>query len=257
MKRCRRLGFEWFKKRFVKKVRGKVVSHVGLIDYPMMIQGQLYNVGALHGICTEKQHRGRGFASELIYEALQWSSSRVDFVVLFSKIPSYYEMFSFREVRETRFYLPISHQGGSRSLREMSSPKDDALFVRLFASRAPLSERVWVKDRGEFASFNTLNISYPKFWTLHYSPSTDMIFSFIIVEKTLHLFDVVAKTLPSLEMILDHLSTGIDRIYFYFTCEQFTDKAVSEPYQFVQEQFMVLGKWPGQDPFMISPISHC
>ena len=180
MGRCRQLGFDWFKKRFTVKKRGLVVSHVGLVDYPMVIQGRQYNVAALHGVCTEKEHRAQGLASKLIYEALSWTQKRADFVVLFTKIPAYYEKFSFEVVQESRFYLQVSHVKGSQLLREMISPKDDALFKRLYQSRAPITERVWVKDRGEFASFNTLNTSYPKFWTLFYSPSADMIFSFFI-----------------------------------------------------------------------------
>ncbi len=75
--------------------------------------------------------------------------------------------------------------------------------------------------------------------------------------KTLHLYDIISKEIPSLDLILDHLPTAIDEIYFYFSPDQLTDEATPEAYLYDNGHFLVHGNWPIVKPFMISPLSRC
>ena len=68
---------KWYK-LFIKEEKGEVLSHVALMVCPMLIEGQWYKIGALHGICTKAAHRRRGLATELIQEALQWAKERCE-----------------------------------------------------------------------------------------------------------------------------------------------------------------------------------
>jgi len=247
--RCEALGYPWASRTFLKEN----LAHVGYLEYPMLIDGNMHRVGALHAVCTKSSHRSLGLASELIRHVLSWAKDRVELVVLFTEIPKFYERLSFRAIQEYRFHLRLSHPKGSKTLQ----PVTIALFKRAFEQREPTSNLVWVKEDGTIASFNTLYATYPTFWSLHYSPSLDAILSFEIKDKILHLYDVIARKLPSLDAILDHLPQATHQIYFYFSPDKFTNAATPEPYLYDKGHFMVHGNWKLDKPFMISPLSRC
>jgi hypothetical protein len=254
---CEALGFPWNSKTFLKKERDTILAHAALMQYPMLIDGRWHKAGALHAICTKASHRGQGLVSELIQEALRWAASEYEFVILFTEIPKFYERLSFQYVPEHRFHLTCHHPKGSQSLRPITTPKDDAFFHHCFQKRTPLSKHVWVQDNGNIASFNTLFATYPTFWSLYYSASIDGLISYFLEDKTLHLLDIIAATIPSLDAILDHLPTDIEEIYFYFPPDRLTDAAIAQPYVYDKGHFLVHGPWQGIQPFMIAPLSRC
>ena len=251
------LGFSWPSISFLKEANGEFVSHVGFLEYPLLIEDNLFQVGALHAICTKETHRHQGLASALIQEALNWSKDRYAFVVLFTEIPQFYEKLSFQCIPEHRFHLHCQHANGWQSLTPVISPKDNPLFVRAFETREPLSNHVWMKDTGTIASFNALFATYPTYWSVYYSQAMDGFISYFLENKTLHLLDIVAAKIPSLELILDHFSTPIDEIYFYFSPDRLTNSATSQPYLYDNGHLMVHGNIPNIKPFMISPLSRC
>lgn len=240
-----------------------VVAHVGCVEYSVMAAGLEIPMAALHAICTKASHRGRGLASALIQEALDWTHDRYAGVLLFTEIPSFYEKLSFTRIPEYCFKMTCEHQKGRQSLLPLVSPKDDVLFQRCFRERASISNHLWVKDHGGIASFNTLFATYPTYWSLHYSPLFDGIISFEIQGRTLYLFDVVAKVIPSLAVILDHIPTAIEEIYFYFPPDLLTGSADPEGLLCNDSSvnfsgyLMVHGDWPVVKPFTIPPLSRC
>lgn len=256
--RCEALGFSWGSSRlFLKEEKGEVVSHVSFLECPLFIDGRWSKMGAIHAICTKSTHRKQGHASQLILEALKWAKKRCEFVMLFTEIPAFYERFSFHSIQEYRFYLPYKHPRGSQSLRPVIAPEDNSLFLHCFQEREPLSNHVWIKDTGVLASFNTLFATYPIYWSLYYSPSLDGFISYLLEGSTLHLLDIIAKKLPSLEEILEHIPAAIDEIYFYFSSDRLTGRAIPQPYLYDKGHLMIHGKWPHTKPFMISPLSRC
>jgi N-acetylglutamate synthase-like GNAT family acetyltransferase len=257
--RCDALGYPWeASKLFIKEDKGNdVISHVALLECPVLIEGIWHKLGALHGICTRNDYRGQGLATELIHEALTWSQGCFEALFLFTEIPDFYERLSFNRVQEYRFYLPKQHPQGSQSLRPLIAPQDDELFVRCFGEREPLSHRLWIKDHGLIASFNALFATYPNYWSLYCSPAIDGFMSFEIKDKTLHLFDIIASRMPTLAAVLDHLPQEIDDIYFYFSPDRFTEDAIPEPYLYDNGHLLIYGPWQPAKPFMISPLSRC
>ncbi len=242
--RCEKLGFPWDSKPILKERKGEILSHVGLLDYPIAIQGRLYKIGALHAVCTKKTYRGQGFATDLIHEALNQAGSQYDFFVLYTEIPHFYERLSFEHLQEYRFHLPCKRSKGSRSLIPVASPQEDDLFKRCFLARVATSNVVWVKDLGFIAAFNALFSTYPAYWSLQYSPTLNGMISWEVKGKTLHLYDVIAGEMPSLDAILDHLPEDIEEVYFYFPPDLFTHAATPEPFLYDKGYFMVRGSCP-------------
>jgi GNAT superfamily N-acetyltransferase len=247
-----------------KEEGGEILSHVGFLEYPMLIEGKWHKAGALHAICTKLTHRGRGLASQLIQEVLNWAKTQYEFIVLFTEIPKFYENLSFQYIQEYRFRLACKRARGTKSLQPLTFSEDNDLFLRCFSIRQPVSNRLWVKDNGTIASFNTLFATYPTYWSLHYSPTLNAIVSYLLEDKTLHLFEIVASEVPSLDLILDHIPAAIDEIYFYFSPDLLTNAAIAEPVSYEKKNIdfsgylMVRGNWPSiSNPFMISPLSRC
>lgn len=257
--RCESLGFRWEGggRIFVKEENGMAICHVGYYESSALIEGKWYTLGALHAICTQSSCRNQGHSSQLILDALNWAEKRCSMVILFTEIPEFYTRLSFREIQEYRFHLRCKHMKGDKLLRQIQVPNDNDLFLRCFQDREPSSYRFWIKDKGDIASFNTLFATYPMFWSLYYSPTIDGLLSFVVENQTLHLFDVVAKNIPSLEVILDHFQSPIESIYFYFPPDRFTQNAAPEPYLYDHGHLMVHGSMPIVNPFMISPLSRC
>lgn len=255
--RCEKLGFPWNSKPFLKEEKGEILSHVGLWEYPLQIDGLQHRAAALHAICTKTTHRGQGLAPQLIREAVQWAENRYELVILFTGIPNFYEKLAFQRIQEYRFHLPCKRPKGSKPLRPAVSPKDNALFSSCFHHRTPLSNCLWVNDNGDIAAFNTLFATYPTYWSLHYSDSINGMISYEIKGKTLHLYDIISQEIPTLDLILDHLPRAIDEIYFYFSPDRLTNEAVPEPYLYDNGHFLVHGNWPSTKLFMIQPLSRC
>lgn len=256
--RCATLGFPWeASKIFTKESKGKAIAHVALLECTVLIHGQRHHMGALHAVCTQTAYRGQGLATDLILESLRWTETRCQTVFLFTEIPAFYERLSFQRVPEHRFHLRNSLPTGSESLRQISAPRDNNLFLRYFRERTPLSNRVWVEDNGLIAAFNALFSDYPNYSPVYYSPLIDGFICYYIEGRTLHLLDIVAAKMPSLEVILAHLPNAIDDIYFYFSPDRLTDQATPGPYVYDNGHLMVYGSWEVSSPFMVSPLSRC
>lgn len=256
--RCEKLGFPWeFGRLFIKERKNIAQSHVGFFECSMLIENEWHKIGALHAVCTRVSHRGQRLASQLILEALEWAKSRCKCVILFTDIPAFYEKFSFQRVQEYRFFLDCKYSKGSQSLMPMTAPENDSLFLSCFRNREPVSNCLWIKDEGFIASFNALFSSWPTYWSLYYSSTINGFISWFLEGKTLHLLDIVASKMPSLDQILDHLPSSIEGIYFYFPPDRLTQNAVPEPHLYDKGHLMVYGNLPCTKPFMISPLSRC
>jgi len=242
--RCEALGFSWEASQLFTKEEGeKVVSHVALLEIPMLIEGQWHKIGAFHGICTQAAHRGHGLATGLMQDALQWAKGRCETILLFTEIPTFYEKLSFHRIQEYRFHLSGPYPKGSQQLRPVVAPHDNDLFLRCFRERVPLSNRLWIKDNGLIASFNALFADYPIYSPLEYSPTIDGFICYMLKDKTLHFFDVVASEIPSLDVILDHLPEPVDDVYFYFFPDLLTNEALPEPHLYDNSYLMIYGPW--------------
>jgi hypothetical protein len=216
-------------------------------------------MAALHAVCTKKDHQRQGLASALIIEVVQWAKKISDFQILFTEIPSFYEKLGFVIIKEHRFHLKHAYKKGSKLFSALAAPKDDNLFLRCFREREPLSQRFWIEDRGEIASFNVFfgKCTYPSYWSIYYCPEFDGFLSWFFEGETLHLLDIVAAKIPSLEQIIEYLPQNINEIYFYFPTDRLGIETMAESYLYDNGHLMVHGALPCKEPFMIAPLSRC
>ena len=262
---CQNLGFSWQElgfsgkggQVFLKKIDNEIVSHVAVLECPIMIDEKWYKMAALHAVCTKKDYQKRGFASELVTESLQWAKQTSDLQILFTDIPSFYERLGFTKLQEHRFLLKQKFSKGIKEAHAISTPKDDSLFLRCFSQRAPLSKHFWIKDHGEIASFTTLFATYPSYYSLYYCKEFDGFISWYFEGTTLHLLDIVAASIPKLQDIMQYLPQDIDQIYFYFPTDVLAINAIADAHNYDNAFLMSNKKLDIKKPFMIAPLSRC
>jgi len=226
--RARVLGARWesVSTPFVHLEDDRVVSHVGVIELPLVVLGQTVPVGSIHAVATDREHRRRGHYRSLIEEALKSCAGRYGTVVLTTAYPKYFEPFGFRHIPEHLFSVRCYWPGGGGGMR-LFNPDDEAdagLLSRLLESRAPVSRVVGVVKEKAVFCFNEGRRP------LYYAKDLDAIVCLEIEGTRLKLFDVVAPRLPTLRALLEKIPQPIEEVAMHFAADRFVSDADVTPY---------------------------
>ncbi|MFH1279969.1 MAG: GNAT family N-acetyltransferase [Candidatus Eisenbacteria bacterium] len=249
----RALGAPWesVSTPFVHVEGGRVVSHVGVIELPLVIHGEPVMVGAVHAVSTHPDHLRRGHYRRVMEELLADSAGRFGTLVLTTEHPEYFEPFGFRRVRECRFHGTLSSPGGRGGLRRVDpmDPEDNALLHRLLGTREPVSEVLGVVKEKAIFLFNESHRP------LHYARDLDALICMEIHEGKLGLFDVVAPKIPSLEEIVSRVPERLRGTAVHFTPDRLGFPLEPVPGLFEHggpSHFMVRGPFaPEGEPFAL------
>ena len=238
------LGLDWGKTStpFVRIEGGQIVSHVGVLALPLIIDGKEVSAAGIHAVCTHPDYRKRGYYRAVMSEAVEWWEQHFETAVLFTDSPGLYEPFGFRVVPESYFVVsevasgpsrtPIADSEGylrhteaitpnrrngmghpqQRGLRRLDwSCRDDvALLRRLVRERQPVSNRLGVASEEAVFAFNAVNMP------MWYAEELDTIICFKQEGQTVRIFDVVASKLPTWAELAEYLPAGTDRVEIYF-----------------------------------------
>ena len=197
------LGWDWeaVTTPFVEEVDGTVVSHAGVLEYDLWIEGERVSVAGLHAVCTLPDHRGRGHARSVLNRALAYVDSKGLPAVLATDKPGVYEPHGFRVVPERRF--AVGATGPQRFAT--TSVEDPATVERYHGSRTPISNRLgtlapcWMFGICEVLETGGLE-------QIHHSEALDALLVYDRGEDgTITVLDVVATEIPSLDALLDAL----------------------------------------------------
>ena len=242
---------------FIMMKDGRLISHVGVLDLPLIVDGCDVLVGGIHAVCTHPDHRRQGYYRAVMEEALAWCDERYETLMLIASILELYEPFGFRVIPESRFVGSVRHVDQTPNLPELRQldlhrPDDLQLLHRLLDQRAPVSRRFGiVRDRAIFL----FNQGAKPIW---YAPDLDAILCFEVENATLSLRDVVAETMPMLPQIVERIETPIERVEVYFAPDQLEAELTPEPYVVGGDSFlMVRGKFPtGLTDIMLPPTAR-
>jgi predicted N-acetyltransferase YhbS len=205
---------------------GRVVSHVGVIEIPLVLMGQPVRVGSLHAVATHPGYRRRGYYGLLMEEALQECGKSYETLILTTENPEYYEPFGFRIVEEHCFQLRHHSPGDSDGLRliDTQASRDVALLHRLLETREPVSRVVGVVNEKAVFCFNEGRRP------LRYAEDLDAIVCMELDGARLRLFDVVGPKLPPLAELMERVPQGSDEVSFYFAPDRLAPEAKAKPY---------------------------
>jgi predicted N-acetyltransferase YhbS len=198
---------------FVRSHGELAITHVGLLELPLVIMGQTVRVGGIHAVGTRPEYRRRGYYRQVMAEALRYCSERYATLVLTTAQPALYEPFGFRVLQEHIFMTPCATLGRTPGFRLLSphQPADLQILERLLDTRTPVSHVLGVLPEKDVFSFNAGSLS------LYYAADLDVIAAFRIEGTRLMLFDLVGTQLPPLTAILERIFQPIDQVVTYFS----------------------------------------
>jgi len=254
---ARRQGARWdeISTPFALFHEDRLVSHVGVLEHRLVVNGRVLRVGGIHAVATHPARRRRGHYRALMEEALAWCDERYDALELSTAEPLLYEPFGFRELRESRFAGAGPGAPGRAGLRllDLGDARDLERLHGLLAEREPVSERLGVAEPGPIFLFVTANAP------LWYVPALDAVVSLAREGGTLRLYDVVARTIPPLSALLAEIPQAVERVEVYFAPDKLDADLVAEEHALGgDDRFMVRGAFPEPaGPFMLpAPARH-
>lgn len=226
---------------FVRFEAGRPVSHVGVLEMPLVLDGHEVAVGGVHAVCTHPEFRRRGYYRSVMEEALGWCDQRYETLILTTDQPWLYEAFGFRVVAEHRFVgtwseavpLPSSTTGRWRELSLDDAGSLDRLH-RLLMERAPVSRRLGVVREMPVFLFNEM--SRP----LQYLHEQDWVAAFQVENTTLRLFDIAARQMPALREIISRVGQPVQRIEVYFAPDQLDADLSPEPHTLGGDDYLLV-----------------
>ena len=147
------IGTTWesVSRPFVAMDGDRVLSHVGLIDLPLVLDGRRTRVGSIHAVATHRDARRRGLYRAVMEVAERDAFGDYETLVLTTENPEYYEPFGFRVVPEHEFRVEWDGSAMNRARSSASPfpaprrldlrvPEDLTTLFRLLDTRAPVSE---------------------------------------------------------------------------------------------------------------------
>lgn len=227
------LGASWdaISTPYVRFERGQAVSHVGVIELPLILMGRSVPVGSIHAVATHPDHRRRGHYRELIEELLADCADRYETLVLSTENPEYYEPFGFRVLREHQFSVPGRTTGAPDRLRRLDLDRkvDLDLLHRLIDTREPISQVVGVGPARAVFLFSEARRD------ILYSEELDV----AICMETHHgrhdLYDVVGPVLPELDALRAVLPAADAGLTLHFAADRLAPGAVATARVFEQD----------------------
>ena len=251
--RLETLGASWeeVSTPYVRFEDGRPVSHIGVIELPLVLAGRPVTVASVHAVATRPDRRRHGFYRELMNEVLEDRAEQNETFVLTTENPEYYEPFGFRVLPEHRFEVAVDETERRAVMRtlDVEDATDLATLRRLLATRRPISRVVGV------AGGSTVFLFSEARRPLHYCPDLDVMACFETDGRTLELFDVVGPSLPALGELVAATGLALERVVLHFAPDRFAPGAVATPRVFEHDgpsYLMVRGPFDtGREPFTL------
>ncbi len=228
---------------------GRVISHVGVLDVPLVVCGREQAYAGIHAVCTLESRRRQGLYRRVMEEVLDWCDKRYETLELTTENPEYYEPFGFRVVPEHTFVARPAGPSGSGDLRplRLDVDADVALLNRLLAGRVPVSSVLGSREQAIFK----FNYALPG--GLSYSPSLDAV---LVLERQgarVTLDDLVVREVPTLDRLLAAIGSPLDEIELRFSPDLLDADAKPVPTDW-NDYFMVRGPFAAEGlPLVVPP----
>jgi len=249
---ARALGLFWDEcsTPFVVRDNGRVVAHVGVLEVPMIMNGERRIVGSVHAVATHPDARRRGFYRAIMNELLSWCDERFETLHLTTDHPEYFEPFGFRIVDEYHFEGPVA---GSRDIAKAVPLADRSRLADFLERRTAVSEVFGTYDRDVFL-FNEARRP------VYFAEDLDVLLSFNIEGGCLKLWDIVGENVPPLQALVDRVPGTFSRVEVHFARDLVdTDSeltAVCDPRS--EDVLMARGPYPAERrEIKLAPPSRC
>ena len=231
------------------------ITHVGVLEIPMIVMGKKVTVGGVHAVCTHPEFRRRGYYRQVMTEVMEYCDRHYETLLLTTSQPELYSPFGFRVVEEHAFIAKCSSNGNTDGFRllNIQDSNDRKLLHRLLEEREPVSNIVGVTNEKAIFCFN--EGTRP----LHYAEDLDIIVCIEIEGRQLKVFDLVGKSLCNLNAIVERIKQPIDEVVMYFSSDRIHPNPEAFPHIFEGDSLlMVRGEFSAESvPFMLPRSARC
>lgn len=206
---------------------GRVLSHAGLMSFPLTVLGRAVTAGAVHGVATHPDQRRQGLYRAAMEELLAYAAGRHTLLFLTTSHPEYFEPFGFRVVPESVFRARVRPRPGSPAPCTLDLPgsaADRALMHRLLESRTPVSQVLGVGP--EKACWAFYEFRSP----VRYLPELETAVVAERREGRLFLYDAIGPRVPRLDELLDGLGETADEVVACFAPDLLGGPFAAEPH---------------------------
>lgn len=248
-------GFVWedHTEPFVRFEGDAIVSHVGVIEHRIELDGRDVVVGGVHAVATRSDRRRRGLARACLDEATRWIDARFSIAKLATAVPAVYAPHGFRPLGVHCF--AVDHAGGEDRGRALRPETDRAWLLDACAHRDPVSHRFATRDPGWLAGV-VLALYGRSIADLVVLDDLGAVVDWCVQDGVLELHDVIARELPRLDDLL-RLAPPHRAARIMFCPDRLAPRARSVPMP-EAGWWMVRGDWPlGDDvPFAVSRLAE-
>lgn len=212
---------------FVREDGGGVVSHVGLLELSLFVNGQIQRTGGVHGVATHPACRRQGLYRSVMVELLEWASPRYATLVLTTAHPEFFEPFGFRVCPEHVFVARVrgvARPVPARRLDPLRHAADRELLHRLIERRVPLSRVLSLAPEKSVWGFTELASE------IRYAANVDIA---VVAERAgpvLRVYDVIAGRTPDLAQVLAVWGEPVEEVVTFFNPDRMGDGFVAVPH---------------------------
>jgi GNAT superfamily N-acetyltransferase len=253
---ARALGFDWdaMTTPFVERVDDRIVSHVGVLDVPLRLDGRAVRVAGIHAVCTLPSHRRRGCYRRAMERALAFVDARWELSQLYTDEPALYEPFGFGVVPTRRWEASRAAADPTLALARRVDPVADLPdLVAALSRRTPVSHRYAAMDDGWLFGIDAL-LSTGDLSLVWRVPELDVFVGGRLEGERFTLGDVVGRELPGWAELAPRLP-GRGPVRLAFTPDRFPEAHARSLGPAGDGSYMVRGPFPlhGQD-FAVPPL---
>ncbi len=253
---ARALGFDWDSTTtpFVEIVDDRIVSHVGVLDVPLRLDGRAVRVAGIHAVCTLPAYRRRGCYRRAMERALAFVEPRWELAQLYTDAPELYVPFGFRVVTTRRWEADRTASGPEPERARRVDPVADLPdLLAALARRTPLSHRYASVDDGWLFGIDAL-LSTGDLSLVWRVPALDAFVAGRVEGECFTLCDVIALALPDWSALSARLP-GRGPVQLRLTPDRFPDAHARLLGPADDGCYMVRGPFPleGQD-FAVPPL---
>lgn len=251
---ARALGFDWdaVTTPFVELHDDVIVSHVGVLDVPLRLDGRAVRVAGIHAVCTLPAYRRRGFYRRAMERALAFVEPRWELAQLYTDEPALYEPFGFRVV-PTRRWDADRPDALAPGARPIDAQGDLPALVDALSRRTPLSHVYASVDDGWLLGIDAL-LSTGDLSLVWRVPELDVFVAGRLEGERFTLCDVIATELPDWSVLAPRLP-GRGPVRLAFTPDRYPDARARLLGPADDGCYMVRGPFPldGRD-FAVPPL---
>ncbi len=139
----------------VLEVEGKLAARIGIYDRRMFFNGRVLRVGAIGGVCTAPEYRGRGYARQLLEDSTQRMRERgFDVSLLFGEPAIYGKSAALADLERVRHGDEFHLAAGAAPppAREGDSVRDYEWLARIYEATSARSNGLLFQRAGILAA---------------------------------------------------------------------------------------------------------